>query len=84
MENMFQAGELARLQKISKQTLIYYDKIGLFRTKYVDPENGYRYYSADQLDYLDTILIMKKSGFTLEEIKKHMAESTAKSSLVFM
>lgn len=84
MKNMFQAGELARLQKISKQTLLYYDKIGLFRPKYIDPKNGYRYYSADQLDYLDTILIMKKSGFTLEEIKKHMSGSTAKSSLVFM
>ena len=84
MKNMFQAGELARLQKISKQTLLYYDKIGLFRPKYIDPSNGYRYYSADQLDYLDTILIMKKSGFTLEEIKRHMSESTTKSSLVFM
>lgn len=84
MENMFQAGELAKLQKISKQTLLFYDKIGLFRPKYVNPDNGYRYYGAEQLDYLDTILIMKKSGFTLEEIKTHMADSSAKSSLVFM
>ena len=63
MENLFSIGEVARYQKISKQTLIFYDKIGLFRPDYVDPGNGYRYYSAKQLDYLDAILIMKKSVF---------------------
>ena len=31
MENMFSAGELANYQNISKQTLLYYDKIGLFK-----------------------------------------------------
>src|SRR5699024_11456334 len=57
-------GEVAKYQNISKQTLIFYDKVGLFRPAWVDPENGYRYYSASQLDYLDTILIMKQIGFS--------------------
>src|SRR5699024_1424777 len=56
-------GEVAKYQNISKQTLIFYDKVGLFRPAWVDPANGYRYYSASQLDYLDTILIMKQIGF---------------------
>ncbi len=72
MENMFSAGELAKLQNISKQTLLYYDKIGLFKPSYINPENGYRYYSAEQLDYLDTILIMKKIGFSLNAIQQQM------------
>ena len=37
MENLFSIGELAKYQNISKQTLIFYDKIGLFRPAYVDP-----------------------------------------------
>lgn len=81
MENLFSIGEVAKYQKISKQTLIFYDKIGLFCPDYVDPSNGYRYYSAKQLDYLDTILIMKKIGFSLSEIKEHMQHYTIDSSL---
>ncbi len=84
MNNMFSAGELAKYQNISKQTLLYYDKIGLFKPSYTDPQNGYRYYSADQLDYLDTILIMKKIGFSLNEIKEHMSSYTTKNSLTFL
>ncbi len=36
MKDMFSIGELASYQNISKQTLIYYDKIGLFKPAYVD------------------------------------------------
>lgn len=81
MENMFSAGELAKYQGISKQTLLFYDKIGLFQPSYTDPENGYRYYSAEQLDYLDTIIIMKKIGFSLKEIKQNMEHFTMKNSI---
>lgn len=84
MENLFSIGEVARYQHISKQTLIFYDKIGLFRPTWVDPSNGYRYYSASQIDYLDTILIMKKIGFSLEEIKAHMAHYDLDSSLAML
>ncbi len=84
MKDMFSAGELAKLQNISKQTLLYYDKLGLFKPSYIDPENGYRYYSADQLDYLDTILIMKKIGFSLNDIKMHMKHFTTENSMVFL
>lgn len=76
MNSFFSIGELSKLQNISRQTLIYYDKIGLFCPAYTDPGNGYRYYSASQLDYLDTILILKQIGFSLEEIKAHMAHYT--------
>lgn len=82
MENMFSAGELAKLQNVSKQTLLYYDHIGLFKPSYTDPENGYRYYSAEQLDYLDTILIMKKIGFSLHDIQQQMESYTTKNSIL--
>lgn len=82
MNDLFTIGEISKHQNISRQTLIYYDKIGLFRPAYVDPENGYRYYSAAQLDYLDTICIMKKFGFSLDEIKAHMKSYTLDTSLI--
>lgn len=82
MKNLFSIGELSKQQNISRQTLIFYDKIGLFCPAYVDPENGYRYYSSNQLDYLDTICIMKKIGFSLDEIKTHMKSYTIEHSIV--
>lgn len=82
MKDMFSIGELARYQNISKQTLIFYDKIGLFRPAYVNPDNKYRYYTANQIDYLDTILIMKEMGFSLSEIQEHMKTYTIDTSLI--
>ncbi len=82
MNDLFTIGELAKHQNISKQTLIYYDKIGLFLPAYVDPNNGYRYYTAKQIDFLDTILIMKEMGFSLNEIQQHMKNYTIDTSLV--
>ena len=49
-----------------------------------DPHNGYRYYSASQIDYLDTILVMKKIGFSLEEIRRHMQHYHLDSSLAML
>lgn len=82
MNNLFSIGEMAKQQNISRQTLIFYDKIGLFSPAYVDPENGYRYYSASQLDSLDTICIMKKIGFSLEEIRAYMKSYSMDQSIV--
>ena len=56
------------MQGISRQTLLFYDKIGLFKPSFVDT-NGYRYYDAKKLDVLDTICIMKDLGMSLKAIK---------------
>ena len=72
MNKYFSIGELAKLQNISRQTLIFYDTIGLFKPNFTDPNNGYRYYGWEQLDYLDTICILKKIGLSLNEIKTFM------------
>lgn len=82
MKNYFSIGELSKLQNISRQTLIFYDKSGLFCPAYTDPNNGYRYYSADQLNTLDTICILKKIGFSLDEIKAHIKSYTAEDSIL--
>lgn len=83
-KDFFSIGELSKYQNISKQTLIYYDRINLFKPAYTNPDNGYRYYSAAQIDYLDTILIMKKIGFSLDEIRNHMKDSNIDSSLILL
>lgn len=64
-------GEFAKLMKISKHTLFHYDEIGLFCPEVVN-ENGYRYYSIYQMETLDTILLLKKTGMSLQEIKEFL------------
>ena len=73
MKPRFTTGELARLNGISKQTLIFYDRAGVFSPNEKDPYNGYRYYGADQLEMLDHILILKDMGLSLKEIRAFLS-----------
>lgn len=65
---MFKISEFSRISKASLKTLRYYDQIGLLKPDKVDPDSGYRYYSADQLLKLNRIFIYKELGFTLPQI----------------
>ena len=84
MATLFTVGEMAKLSNISKQTLIFYDRKGVFSPNYVDADNGYRYYSADQLELLDNILILKEMGLSLEEIKSFMENRSVELALSLM
>lgn len=75
MSKYFSIGEMARLHKISIQTLRYYDQIDLFKPVYVDKESNYRYYSIDQFSQLDIIKYLKYLGMPLKEIKSKLEEN---------
>ncbi|MGY3778549.1 MerR family transcriptional regulator [Isobaculum melis] len=57
--------KMATLLNISKQTLRYYDTLGLVSP--MRKENNYRYYTEQDKDDLTCILLLKIGGFTLEE-----------------
>ena len=84
MDVRFTVGEMAALNGISKQTLIFYDKQGVLKPKYQDNKNRYRYYTADQLEQLDSILILRELGLPLREIKRHMDNRTPESALALL
>mgnify|MGYP000470664597 CR=1 FL=1 len=58
-------GELTQLMGITKHTLFHYDDIGLFQPKYIN-EKGYRFYSIDQIDILNTILVLRDLDMPLK------------------
>lgn len=62
-------GQMAKLNRISIQTLRYYEKIGLLIPCYIDPSSHYRYYDLEQSSILDIIKYLKKSDLNLIEIK---------------
>jgi DNA-binding transcriptional MerR regulator len=65
---MFRIGEFSRLARVSIKTLRHYDDEGLLRPAHVS-RNGYRYYSAAQLDTLQRILVFRDLGFSITEIR---------------
>lgn len=77
----FSTGEFAKLAGVSKHTLFYYDEIGLFSPEIKNRENGYRYYSAAQLEVLDVIYVLRELDMTLEEIQEYMQNRTPEQFL---
>ncbi|MEC1661668.1 MerR family transcriptional regulator [Bacillus halotolerans] len=73
MKKFLSIGDMSKLNNVSIQTLRYYDKIGLFKPEYVNPDNHYRYYSVRQIFYLDIIKYLKHIGTSLEEIRSIIA-----------
>lgn len=69
-------GEFAKMVGVTKDTLFHYDDINLFSPEIVG-ENGYRYYSINQAETLDTILILKDLGMPLKEIREFIKNRNA-------
>lgn len=66
---MLSIGEFSKICKVSTKTLRYYAEIGLILPAEINPENGYRYYSIEQLETMLFINRLKSYNFSLEEIK---------------
>ena len=77
MEMHFQIGEVADMYEISIRALRLYDEIGLFKPEYTAEQTGYRYYTADQMPLLNTILVFKAIGIKLIDIK-HLVDNGIK------
>ena len=79
----FTIGKMAELHGISRQTLIYYDKIGLFRPTRVD-DSGARYYDSSQLPFLREICFLKEQNVPLKEIRKNMESRNRDSAMLLL
>lgn len=67
----FTTGEFAKICSVSKQTLIYYDRVGIFSPD-ITGSNGYRYYSYTQIETFTVIAMLRDLGVHIREIKAHM------------
>ena len=62
-------GEMSRINHTSINALRLYDKLGILRPAYVDPNTNYRYYDINQNSRLNMINYMKELGMSLQDIK---------------
>ena len=69
---MYLIKQVSEISGVSVRTLHHYDEIGLLSPK--KHENGYRYYSEEELSLLQTILYYKYLGFSLKDIKNLMKQ----------
>ncbi len=71
IQKIYQINEFAALCGVTKHTLYHYDDIGLLKPCLIH-ENGYRYYSIEQVYKFQIISILKKAGTPLKEIKTYL------------
>lgn len=69
-QSYYRIGEVSRATGLSKDTLHFYDKIGLLCPEHVDPRNGYRYYSLRNLWQLDIIAACRKLNIPLDTVRQ--------------
>ena len=61
-------GEFARLSRLSAKALRLYDELGLLPPAQVDPDSGYRWYAAGQLDNARLVASLRQIGVPLAQI----------------
>nr|WP_144929223.1 MerR family transcriptional regulator [Paenibacillus bovis] len=76
-------GEFAKLCKVNKQTLFYYDQIGLL-TPVFKNEKGYRYYSINQLELFYVIDLLKDLDMSLQDIQQYTENKSPEKFLSLM
>ena len=65
---MYLVKKVSEMSGVSVRTLHHYDEIGLLSPQ--KAENGYRYYSEEDMTRLQSILFYKYLGFSLKDIKQ--------------
>lgn len=70
-KDFYTAGELAELFHLPKQTLLYYDKMGILKPEFIS-ENNYRHYSLKQYLILEIIINLRKLGIPVAKIKDYL------------
>lgn len=70
--NLFRIGEVAKMFHLSVSSLRHYENIGLLIPEYISKESGYRYYSTQQFEILNTIRYLRALDMPLSEIESFL------------
>lgn len=76
-EILLTTSQFAKLHKVNKRTLHYYDNIGLFSPNFKG-ENNYRYYTTAQSIDFEYILMLKGLNMSIDEIKSYVSNPNPK------
>ena len=79
---LLKIGELAALAGISVKALRVYEKKNIIKPVRVDEESGYRYYSAGQLEQVESLMELQDMGFSLVEIEQILSGERSKEEIL--
>ena len=74
-------GVFSQMMQVTVKTLRHYEQKGLLFPCEVDEWTGYRYYSIEQMQRLNTIRQLQRLGFSLDEIKELYDEGVRTPSI---
>lgn len=80
MDERLSTREFAKMCKVERRTLHYYDEIDLLKPFEIEG-NGYRVYAPHQIDTMGMIKALQSVGMPLSEIKKLMSEKNLSISM---
>ncbi|CAK7025770.1 MAG: hypothetical protein PEGG_01064 [Paraeggerthella hongkongensis] len=75
--DLLSIGEVAHLKGVGVKALRYYERIGVLRPAYVNPDTGYRYYALRQMNELDVIVSCVQLGVPLKELADYVSDCGA-------
>ncbi len=84
MRNSMTINEFAKFSGTKKTTLRYWDEIGLFSPSTRNPENGYRYYSPEQIFTVNFIAVLSDLDIPLKTIGAVEKERSPEAILELM
>ena len=67
--HLYKIGMFAQMNHVTVKTLRFYEEQGLLIPAYVDEENGYRYYGDEEARLFQKIIVLRKLGVSVPEIK---------------
>ena len=70
MKDYYKIGEISEMYDMSRDSLMYYEKLGIIKPTRDD--NGYRLYSVSDIWRLNLIKELKSLGFSFKMIKEYL------------
>lgn len=74
-EKYLSIGQISKLTNVNIKSLRYYDEIGILTPAYVDPKNGYRYYTAAQISIVDAIQFCVELDIPLKNFHRFLSKN---------
>ncbi|MGL4736944.1 MAG: MerR family transcriptional regulator [Cellulosilyticaceae bacterium] len=69
MKQLYGIGEVAKTTNLTIKALRYYHEVGIIIPAYIDPDSGYRYYTADQFLHIDIVKYCRGVGVSIKELQ---------------
>lgn len=72
---LFSIGEVSKIKNITVKALRFYDRIGLIKPYFTDPDTKYRYYHINQFIYFDIIKAARSMDISPNDLIPYFANN---------